>query len=311
EWATAAHGEAQPTTDIPLSPQAARWWLKNQGATDVHYTQFMGKDNVYFHTLSFPCTLIGSGEPWNPVSTLKSYNWLTYYGGKFSTSQGVGIFTDKALELLPADYWRYYLIARAPEGDDSEFRWTDLQSVVNKDLADVLGNFINRTLTFNAKHHGTSLPPLGEVTAMETQLHQNLQTTLQKLSHHLQEAEMRKSAEALRELWSLGNEYLAAAEPWKELKTNPERAQTILHTAIQLIPFYAATMAPLIPHTAEKIIALFPQLQTPAFQAYPWPQNSLPNSAITQVATPSEVLFPKISDEQVAEWEAQFGNSKV
>ncbi|MCA3244766.1 MAG: methionine--tRNA ligase, partial [Alphaproteobacteria bacterium] len=157
EWATAKHGEAQPTSGVPLSAAAARWWY-GDAARDVTYTEFMGKDNVYFHTLSFPGTLIGSTEPWKKVDRLKSFNWLTYYGGKFSTSMGVGIFSDAALELLAqipngADYWRYYLLSRAPESDDSEFRWGDFQSTVNKDLADVLGNFINRTLNLLYKYN--------------------------------------------------------------------------------------------------------------------------------------------------------------
>ncbi len=104
-----------------------RWWRTDKGADDVRYTQFMGKDNVPFHTLSFPATILGSGEPWKLVDYIKSFNYLNYDGGQFSTSQGRGVFMDQALELLPADYWRWWLLSHAPESSDTEFTWENFQ----------------------------------------------------------------------------------------------------------------------------------------------------------------------------------------
>jgi methionyl-tRNA synthetase len=123
-----------------------RWWRTDKGADDVSYVQFMGKDNVAFHTVSFPATLLGSEEPWKTVDKLKAFNWLNWYGGKFSTSNKRGVFMDQALELLPADYWRWYLTAYAPEGADAQFTWEHFQGAINTDLANVLGNFVNRIL---------------------------------------------------------------------------------------------------------------------------------------------------------------------
>jgi methionyl-tRNA synthetase len=121
------------------------WWYDaDSGENPVRYTQFMAKDNVPFHTVMFPATELGVREPWKKVDYVKAFNWLTYYGGKFSTSQKRGVFTDHALEILPADYWRYFLIANAPESDDSSFTWEHFTATVNKDLADTLGNFVNR-----------------------------------------------------------------------------------------------------------------------------------------------------------------------
>ncbi len=97
---------------------------------------------------AFPVTLFGSQEPWKVVDYIKGLNWMNYYGGKFSTSGNRGIFMDQALELLPADYWRWYLLANAPESDDSNFTWEHFQTTVNHDLADVLGNFVNRIAKF-------------------------------------------------------------------------------------------------------------------------------------------------------------------
>jgi methionyl-tRNA synthetase len=315
EWATHAHGETQPTQGVPLSPQAARWWY-GEAAGDVTYTEFMGKDNVYFHTLSFPGTLIGSAEPWKKVTSLKSFNWLTYYGGKFSTSMGVGIFSGDALELLAdipngADYWRYYLLSRAPESDDSEFRWADFQSTVNKDLADVLGNFINRTTTLAQKYFGDELPPSGTLTDADATLIDKVNAGLARLTAAHAGSELRRATEETRALWVLGNEYLAQQEPWQVIKTDKARAATILHVALQLMPFYAAIAAPLIPLSCARITARF-GLQPTDKTPLAWPATFAVQANLAyRPTTPLGILFPKIADEQIAAWEARFGNQKM
>ena len=145
-----------------LEPDARDWrsWWFN--ATDVRYTQFLGKDNIPFHTINFPITIMGSGEPWKLVDYVKGFNYLTYYGGKFSTSQHRGVFMDAAIDLLPADYWRYALLASAPESDDAEFTWESFALTVNKDLAGIFGNFVQRTLKLTEKLFGTTVPDGGE-----------------------------------------------------------------------------------------------------------------------------------------------------
>ena len=114
---------AEEWVDAGKGKDWQRWWMTDKGADDVVYTQFMGKDNVPFHTLSFPATILGSGEPWKLVDYIKSFNYLNYDGGQFSTSRNRGIFMDQALEILPPDYWRWWLLSHAPESSDSEFTW--------------------------------------------------------------------------------------------------------------------------------------------------------------------------------------------
>ncbi|MCY4542437.1 MAG: methionine--tRNA ligase, partial [Rhodobacteraceae bacterium] len=135
-----------------------RWWREDHGADDVRYVQFMGKDNVPFHTLSFPVTLMGSGEPWKLVDFIKSFNFLNYEGGQFSTSQKRGIFMDQALEILPSDYWRWWLLSHAPEYSDSEFTWNGFVNCINSDLANVLGNFVSRITKFCDRHYSCRVP---------------------------------------------------------------------------------------------------------------------------------------------------------
>ena len=179
EWAT-LHG-----TDW------ACWWRKDKGAEDVTYIQFMGKDNVAFHTVSFPSTIIGSGEPWKLVDRLKAFNWVTWYGGKFSTSQKRGIFMDKALELLPGDYWRWYLMANAPESSDAAFTLEGLQAAINSDLANVFGNFINRITKFAISKFDGIVPTGGIAGEIERDL---LTNVLDKIALITQYHEERSSA---------------------------------------------------------------------------------------------------------------------
>ncbi|MGV3693239.1 MAG: methionine--tRNA ligase, partial [Paracoccus marcusii] len=182
-----------------------RWWRLDQGAEDVTYTQFMGKDNVPFHTLSFPATLIGSGEPWKMVDYIKSFNYLTYQGGQFSTSQGRGVFMDHALEILPADYWRWWLLSHAPESGDSEFTWEKFQQSVNKDLADVLGNFVSRITKFCRAKFGEAVPEGPAWGPAELALIDTLTARVRAYEANMEAMEVRKAAAELRAIWVSGN----------------------------------------------------------------------------------------------------------
>ena len=294
EWAD-AHG--RPDADW------RRWWRLDEGAKDVTYTQFMGKDNVPFHTLSFPATIIGSGEPWKMVDYIKSFNYLTYDGGQFSTSQGRGVFMDHALEILPADYWRWWLLSHAPESGDSEFTWDNFQQSVNKDLADVLGNFVSRITKFCRSKFGETIPEGGEYGPEESRLIEALTTRIHAYDGFMEAMEVRKSAAELRAIWVLGNEYLQGAAPWSSFKTDPEKAAMQVRLGLNLIRLYAVLSAPFIPFTADAMLAA---MQT---DNRDWPDDVA--TALTALPaghafTVPEVLFAKISDESREEWQARF-----
>src|SRR5206468_9790049 len=185
---------------------------------DVTYEEFMSKNNVPFHTVGFPTTLFGVNErrsadggftpsnnaPWKLVDELKGFNWLDYYGGRFSTSQNRGVFMDQALELLPPDYWRWWITANTPETSDSSFVWEQFQAQVNADLADVLGNFVNRILKFTETRFEGVTPDGGEPGELEQRLARDVDAKLAELTEHMEAREFRKSATALRQLWVLG-----------------------------------------------------------------------------------------------------------
>lgn len=294
EWADATGGDWKS------------WWRTDAGADDVRYVEFMGKDNVAFHTVSFPATLLGSGEPWKLVDQLKAFNWLNWYGGKFSTSNRRGVFMDAALDLLPPDLWRWYLIANAPEGSDTAFTWEQFQSAVNRDLADVLGNFVNRILKFNETKLDGTVPDGGEPGELEIALLASVHEKIASLTENLEALEYRKAAQDLRALWVAGNEYLQVAAPWTAIKTDRDRAAVVVRTAINLVALYARLSSPFIPFSAAIIAEAVGEA---GVTAWPHPSDaglldSLPRGRAVRAP---EVLFKKIEDDQVAEWTAQFG----
>ncbi len=284
-----------------------RWWRTDEGAEDVRYVQFMGKDNVPFHTLSFPATIMGSGEPWKLVDYIKSFNYLNYDGGQFSTSQGRGVFMDQALSILPADYWRWWLLSHAPENSDSEFTWENFQVSVNKDLADVLGNFVSRVTKFCRSKFGETVPEGGEWGEAERRLISDIDSDLQAYEQFMDKMEIRKAAGALRAIWVAGNEYLQSAAPWAVFKEDPERAAAIIRMALNLIPFYAVLSAPFIPGASGRM------LEAMRAENVGWPEDveealaALPPGHAFEVP---DVLFAKISDDQRETWQAEFSGKR-
>ena len=298
---------SQEWVDAGKGDDWARWWRTDQGADDVRYTQFMGKDNVPFHTLSFPATIIGSGEPWKRVDYLKSFNYLNYDGGQFSTSRGRGVFMDQALELLPADYWRWWLLSRAPETSDSEFTWDQFQTDCNKDLADVLGNFVSRVTKFCRSKYSEDVPVGGEWGEAETKLIADLQTRLTSYEAAMDSIEIRKAASELRAMWAAGNEYLQAAAPWTLFKTDPEQAAAQIRLALNLIRVYAVLSAPFIPTASAKLLSAMNTLDME------WPSDM--NAAVNALPaghafTVPDNLFTKITDEQREEWTERFAGKR-
>ncbi|MGR3433872.1 MAG: methionine--tRNA ligase [Shimia sp.] len=297
EWVNAGKGD-----------DWARWWRTDKGADDVRYVQFMGKDNVPFHTLSFPTTILGSGEPWKLVDYIKSFNYLTYDGGQFSTSQGRGVFMDQALDILPADYWRWWLLANAPESADSAFRWEVFQQGVNKDLADVLGNFVSRVTKFCRAKFGEAVPEGGTYGPREEALIAELTRRVRTYERHMDAIEVRKAAAELRGIWVAGNEYLQEAAPWSTFKTDPEAAAAQVRLALNLVRLYAVLSAPFIPFSAARMLSAMNTLDTA------WPDDvaaalgALPPGHAFVVP---DVLFAKIADEDAAAWADRFAGVRA
>ncbi|MFJ4499295.1 methionine--tRNA ligase [Streptomyces sp. NPDC088864] len=288
----------------PESRDWKSWWYE---AEDVRYTQFMAKDNVPFHTVMFPAMEIGTREPVKRVDLVKAFNWLNYYGGKFSTSQQRGIFSDTALELLPADYWRYFLMAQAPESDDTSFTWELFATSVNKDLADTLGNFVNRVLSFSRKRFGDEVPAGKEAGEAERKLGEEIARLLAEYEGHLEALQFRKAAQALRALWSAGNSYLEEKAPWLEIKTDQEGAALTLRTAMNLIHLYAVVSEPFIPASARAMREAFALADDSATWVGADEARALASVPAGTAFTVPPVLFAKITDEDLDAWRSRFG----
>ncbi|WP_240008206.1 methionine--tRNA ligase [Pseudaquidulcibacter saccharophilus] len=285
-----------------------RWWRKDKGADDVIYVEFMGKDNVAFHTVSFPITLLGSKEPWKLVDRLKAFNWVTWYGGKFSTSQKRGIFMDKALELMAGDYWRWYLMANAPESSDAAFTLEGFQAAVNSDLANVFGNFVNRITKFANSKFDATIPEGGAHGELESDLIKAISEKLAEITKYHEEMEFRKAAAETRALWVLGNEYLQTKAPWTLFKTDLEASATGVRIGLNLVALFAIAALPFVPATATRVLDA---LGVPSEKRV-WTDGEgwleiLPAGHKFEVP---DLLFQKIEDEQVAEWAAMFGGAE-
>lgn len=230
------------------------WWMN---ATDVRYVQFMGKDNVPYHSITFPATLLGTEENWTYVDYLKGMSYLNFEGGKFSKSEKRGIFAEDAVQEAPADYWRYWLMANAPEASDTSFSFDLFAGAINKDLNGVLGNFVSRVMKMTASKLGEEVPAFGGFEAVDEQLISDLQEKVDNYIKYMENMEFRKALAELRAIWVEGNNYITATEPWSVIKDSPERAGTILNICLNLIRIFAILSYPVMPSVASDVLGKF------------------------------------------------------
>lgn len=290
------------------------WWRTDKGADDVTYVQFMGKDNVAFHALSFPTTILGSGQPWKLVDQLKAFNWVTWYGGKFSTSQKRGVFMDQAIDIAPSDYWRWYLMSNAPESTDASFTWEGFQAAVNSDLANVLGNFVNRITKYCAGKFDGKIPSGGNLTEAEAWIVKELQTRLPQLLEYYNAREFRKAMAETRAIWAAGNEYLTQAAPWTHYKTDIDQAAMGTRVGLNLVALFGILAQPIIPDAAAKILDA---LNIPEGNRT-WNFGNASDIETLIDALPHgmaisapDVLFSKIEDEDITAWVERFGGENT
>jgi len=284
--------------------QAARddWadWWKNP---DCHYTQFMAKDNVSFHSVFFPAQELAMDDNWKTVDVLKGQNFLNFNGAKISKTTGNGIFLDQALSIAPADCWRYALLASAPETDDTDFTVQRFAEIVNKDLNGMLGNFVSRVCKLVAKNFGNNVPI---DIRYDTDLANRVNEKLDELTNALEECELRKSIGALRSLYAIGNEYMTETAPWALIKEGKlAEAGDVLNECFQLIDLYARVSAPFIPNTAEKIRNIFKHKKDLS-----WPTAFERRVRNSEEFVVPENLFERIDDDKIAEINEKYSIQK-
>lgn len=291
-WLDAPIGYISATKDWAKSVN--KDW-KDYWTGDRKLVHFVGKDNIVFHTVIFPILLKEHGG-FILQDNVPASEFLNLEGDKFSTSRNWAVWLHEYIASYPdkIDELKYVLTSIAPESKDSEFTWADYQSRVNNELADVLGNFVNRALVLNQKYYNGILPELGEITAEGQKVIQALKEVPSKVEALLYAYKIRDAQKEVMELARMGNRYLAETEPWKVIKSDPKRVETILHIALQITANLSILLDPFLPSTAKKIRSFL------NMEEFNWGQagkiDILKAGANTQ---PPSILFQKIEDEMV------------
>jgi len=229
-----------------------KWWCDK--SLPVENIEFMAKDNVPFHSIVFPCSLIGSGTSWNMVSSLCATEYLNYECGKFSKSRGVGVFGHHAQETgIAADLWRFYLLFIRPEDKDTEFNWNDFQLKINSDLLNNFGNFVNRPLNLLSKFWDGKLPAFSNLNEGDKKFVQNVNTELQSYIENFELCNIKNALRTVLKISSIGNGFLQEHQPWKIRKNDPVTAGRCVSLAVQLVALLVPLMEPFMPTTTADI----------------------------------------------------------
>lgn len=235
------------------------WWLpseseegKNKEHVDLF--QFIGKDNIPFHTVIFPCTLLGSGHDWTKLYHMSSTEYLNYEDGKFSKSRGIGVFGTDAIESgIPADAWRFYIFYNRPEKQDFQFTWKDFQEKMNSELIGNLGNLVNRTLLFVTRYYGGKIPSA----PVDEELWSEVKKLEAKATENLEWANLKDAFRSMFEIADLCNKKFQAAEPWKTRTTEPEKAESLLFNLCYIIKDLMIMMNPYMPQYTQQVMGYF------------------------------------------------------
>ena len=288
-WFDAPIGYISATKD--LTPDWEKYW-KSEDTKLVH---FIGKDNIVFHCIVFPSMLKAHGGYILPEN-VPSNEFLNLEGDKISTSRNWAIWLHEYLEEFPGkeDVLRYVLCANAPETKDNDFTWKDFQARNNSELVAILGNFVNRALVLTQKYYNGVVPACGELTDYDRETIAELQSIKASLEHNIETYHFREALKDAMNFARIGNKYLADTEPWKVVKTDPERVKTILYLALQITANTAIAIEPFMPFSAKKMLSML------AVEKYSWEQmGQMDLVAAGHTIGKPELLFEKIEDETI------------
>ena len=288
-WFDAPIGYISATKD--LTPDWEKYW-KDEETKLVH---FIGKDNIVFHCIVFPSMLKAHGDYILPEN-VPSNEFLNLEGDKISTSRNWAIWLHEYLEEFPGkeDVLRYVLCANAPETKDNDFTWKDFQARNNSELVAILGNFVNRALVLTQKYYNGVVPACGELTDYDKETIAELQQIKAQLERNIENYHFREALKDAMNFARIGNKYLADTEPWKVVKTDPERVKTILNIALQITANTAIAIEPFMPFTAAKMISML------NVEKYSWEQmGQMDLVTAGHTIGKAELLFEKIEDETI------------
>ena len=273
------------------------YWWRDPENTELF--QFIGKDNIPFHTVVFPSTLLASKEKWTMLYHMSSTEYLNYEGGKFSKSKGIGIFGNDVEETgIPADVWRFYMFYNRPEKSDFTFTWLDFQEKVNKELIGNLSNLVNRTLTFVKRFYDGNLG----AGSLDESLCKEIKEKEEAITAALEKADERDAIRLIFELSDIGNKAFQDGEPWKVRKEDPEKAAVLLRTLMYLIRDLAIMITPYMPTTGDRILSFI------SADGMKW--DSVGSFEGNLEVKEPELLFQKLEDDRINELRERYSGSQ-
>ncbi len=291
-WFDAPIGYISNTKE--LLPDSWRTWWCDPETRMIH---FIGKDNIVFHCIIFPAMLKAEGS-FNLPDNVPANEFLNLEGDKISTSRNWAIWLHEYLDEMPGkeDVLRYVLTANAPETKDNDFTWRDYQARNNNELVAIYGNFVNRALVLTHKYFDGKVPPLGRLTDIDEEMLREVAAIPAELDDQLEHFHFREALKTAMQLARIGNKYLADTEPWKVIKSDPDRVATILHLALQLVGNLSIAFAPFTPFSTRRLLAML-QVEEGGFAFSRFGATDLLPEG-HQLGTP-ELLFEKIEDEVI------------
>ena len=292
------------------------WWIPSEseeakGKGKVDLFQFIGKDNIPFHTVIFPCTLLGSPHEWTKLHHMSSTEYLNYEDGKFSKSRGVGVFGSDAIETgIPADAWRFYIFYNRPEKQDYQFTWKDFMEKLNGELIGNLGNLVNRTLLFVNKYYEGKIPEA----PVDEELWAQVKELEKKATEYLEWAELKDAFRTMFEISDICNKKFQATEPWKARTENPAVADSLIHNLCYVIKDLMIMMNPYMPQYTQIIMSYFgktieeKKVGMETKPGYTWADLGV-TEGLTTVG-PTEVFFKPLDQKTMLSFREKFGGQQ-
>lgn len=304
--------------DAPIGYiSSTKEWAEREGKDWRPYWQdkntelvhFIGKDNIVFHCIIFPAMLKAEGSYILPTN-VPANEFLNLEGNKLSTSKNWAVWLHEYLQDFPnqQDVLRYALTANAPETKDNDFTWKDFQARNNNELVAIFGNFINRVAVLTQKYYEGAVPAAGEFNDIDTETLRQITELTEKIEQSLERYRFREAQQELMNMARLGNKYLADEEPWKLIKTDPERVKTVMYVALQIATALAVASEPFLPFTSEKLKRML-QLGAITWESLKTNATELLKAG-HRIGT-TELLFEKIEDAAIEKQLQRLENTKL
>jgi methionyl-tRNA synthetase len=277
------------------------WWHNPE---EVELFQFIGKDNIPFHTVIFPSSLLATGANWTMLHHMSSSEYMNYEAGKFSKSKGVGVFGNDAQDTgIPADVWRFYIFYNRPETSDYVFTWKDFQEKTNKELIGNLANLVNRTLSFTKRFYDGEIISPDLTDPFSADFWTEVKRLEGEITEHLEWAQLRDAFRKIFALSSYGNKVFQESEPWKLRESEPEKAKAVLSNLAYLVRDLAILTRPFIPSTADRIASFL------GSELSDW--SALGDTSVRLSLGDPEILFKQLDDTLIENLRQRFSGSQA